>query len=475
MPLSSPVWLRTLFRLVPLTLAVALAAPTALAQSLTPVWERTPADARAIAADPDGSRIVVGDGTPDASTLLFLDAATGDTLSTLVTSPEPTAAERFVSPDVLAFAPDGEALYVGHYGRGTSGGGGEHGTGNNAVDVRRWDPDAPDTPTSLEYAFGGAASALATDGTVLLNSPRFLDMPNLFIRDADTRALLYSEQSDETIEDAAFSPDGTTLLTAHSDSNDGLRVRTVGTWTVDTALDVPGGEPCEVAFSPDGSRALISTRDFFGPASLVVYDTADWSIVQAIDVTPETMGSVAEVRGVFSQDGSHVVGVVRDRTSGSNWAARLVAYDATTGALAMNALLTPREPYSQPTPADIQRVPGTDRFAWMGNDRVGVLTLDLSALVSTDAGAERAALALRAAPNPTSGAAEVTFALAEAGDATLTVHDLLGRRLATLASGALAAGEHTAPLDASALPGGVYLLRLETENAVWTRRVTVAR
>ena len=58
---------------------------------------------------------------------------------------------------------------------------------------------------------------------------------------------------------------------------------------------------------------------------------------------------------------------------------------------------------------------------------------------------------------------------------TLTVHDLRGRRLATLADGAHGAGEHGARLDTSALPVGVYVLRLVAGDAVRVLRVTAAR
>ena len=78
-------------------------------------------------------------------------------------------------------------------------------------------------------------------------------------------------------------------------------------------------------------------------------------------------------------------------------------------------------------------------------------------------------------PNPSSTAATVRVELATAGVARLDVFDALGRRLATLADGAFPAGAHDLALDTSALPTGVYLVRLTTSEGTQTTRLTVAR
>ncbi len=87
-----------------------------------------------------------------------------------------------------------------------------------------------------------------------------------------------------------------------------------------------------------------------------------------------------------------------------------------------------------------------------------------------------AAFALSPAyPNPMRDAATVRFAVAEAGEVRLAVYDVLGREVAVLADGVLEAGEHAAVLDGSALPGGVYLVRMEAGSFVQTQRVTLVR
>ncbi|MEM8600815.1 MAG: PA domain-containing protein [Bacteroidota bacterium] len=78
-------------------------------------------------------------------------------------------------------------------------------------------------------------------------------------------------------------------------------------------------------------------------------------------------------------------------------------------------------------------------------------------------------------PNPIATTAQVGFTLPAAENARVEVFDLIGRRVATLTDGLRAAGEHTVTLDASALPGGVYVVRLATPSTTLAERVTVVR
>ncbi len=86
------------------------------------------------------------------------------------------------------------------------------------------------------------------------------------------------------------------------------------------------------------------------------------------------------------------------------------------------------------------------------------------------------ALGLEVGPNPvTRGTAQVRFTLPASGRAAVRVYDALGREVATLADGALAAGAQTLVWDASALPAGLYVVRVETDGGAASRRVAVAR
>ena len=71
-------------------------------------------------------------------------------------------------------------------------------------------------------------------------------------------------------------------------------------------------------------------------------------------------------------------------------------------------------------------------------------------------------------PNPASGSA--TVELDGDTEGTLTLTDLFGRTLTTMA---VHAGTTTAAFDLSSLPAGIYLLQLTTKDAMATRRLSV--
>ena len=79
-------------------------------------------------------------------------------------------------------------------------------------------------------------------------------------------------------------------------------------------------------------------------------------------------------------------------------------------------------------------------------------------------------------PNPADGIITVSAAVPSGIEKRVNMYDVLGRRVSQLHDGPLAAGEHSLPLDTSALPPGLYLVRATTpEGAVAGGRVTVVR
>ena len=83
------------------------------------------------------------------------------------------------------------------------------------------------------------------------------------------------------------------------------------------------------------------------------------------------------------------------------------------------------------------------------------------------------------APNPTAGALRIGFALARAGNVRLSVMDVQGREVATLARGEYAAGRFETTWNGRVgeedAPMGVYFVRLRVGSVTMTRRLAVAR
>ena len=90
--------------------------------------------------------------------------------------------------------------------------------------------------------------------------------------------------------------------------------------------------------------------------------------------------------------------------------------------------------------------------------------------------AQPQALALDAAyPNPFRASTTVSYQLDAAADVRLAVYDVLGRRVAMLAEGRTAAGDHRATFEARGLASGVYLVVLEADGQRASRKVMIVR
>jgi photosystem II stability/assembly factor-like uncharacterized protein len=78
-------------------------------------------------------------------------------------------------------------------------------------------------------------------------------------------------------------------------------------------------------------------------------------------------------------------------------------------------------------------------------------------------------------PNPSGGAARVSFTLARAGPARISILDASGRTAREVVDGYWPPGEHIVSVDAQDLPSGIYFLRLEAAGHVEGRRLTLLR
>ena len=85
-------------------------------------------------------------------------------------------------------------------------------------------------------------------------------------------------------------------------------------------------------------------------------------------------------------------------------------------------------------------------------------------------------IALQSAqPNPFQQGTTITYVLAEAAEVVLGVHDVLGRRVATLVSGWMPAGVHVAEFAPHGLPGGIYFGVLRAGGHVAMLRIARIR
>lgn len=78
-------------------------------------------------------------------------------------------------------------------------------------------------------------------------------------------------------------------------------------------------------------------------------------------------------------------------------------------------------------------------------------------------------------PNPFNPSTNISFILSDAGPVSIKVYDAKGSEIRTLINKMLTSGEHTVTFDASSLPSGVYLYRIETTTGSKTRKMTLIK
>lgn len=78
-------------------------------------------------------------------------------------------------------------------------------------------------------------------------------------------------------------------------------------------------------------------------------------------------------------------------------------------------------------------------------------------------------------PNPFNPETAIGYQLAAVSDVSLKVFDVLGREVATLVSGRQAAGNYSVRFNAARLSSGVYFYKLQTGNAVETKKMVLMK
>lgn len=78
-------------------------------------------------------------------------------------------------------------------------------------------------------------------------------------------------------------------------------------------------------------------------------------------------------------------------------------------------------------------------------------------------------------PNPFNPSTEIAFDLVEQSRVTLSVYDITGRLVATLANGQMSAGRHNVSFDGSSLSAGVYFYKLEAGTNTAVRKLMLVK
>ena len=104
-----------------------------------------------------------------------------------------------------------------------------------------------------------------------------------------------------------------------------------------------------------------------------------------------------------------------------------------------------------------------------------VLTMGTSTSNELDAEIPKSIVLEQNFPNPFNPTTQIEFSLPQAMHVKLNVYDVLGRNVASLTNGLVAAGKHTMSFDARALSSGLYIYQLEAGNTVITKKMMLMK
>ncbi|KAJ7927925.1 WD40 repeat-like protein [Mycena leptocephala] len=248
-----------------------------------------------VAFSPDGAHVVSGSHD---MTVRIWDATTGVKLGRMGGHTESVMS--------AAFSPDGTRVV----------------SGSSDNTVRIWDATAGTEVGRMEHADWVTSAAFSPDGTCIVSGS---GDNTLRIWDATTGAeLVRMKEHTETVRSVAFSPDGTRIVSGSHDY-------TVRIWDVKTGAELvciwdamTGAEPImkaqpewftSAAFSPDGTRIVSGSMD----KTVRIWDSMTGAELGRMEGHTNSVVSAA-----FSPDGARIVSGSDDKT--------VRIWDATTGA-----------------------------------------------------------------------------------------------------------------------------------------------
>jgi hypothetical protein len=173
-----------------------------------------------------------------------------------------------------------------------------------------------------------------------------------------------------------------------------------------------------------------------------------------------------------SKNAAVVTWEVKERVAGFNLYRETASPEAASEPVKINdALIAGRSPYRY---LDANVAPNTTYRYWLEivplagpSERHGPVACTVG---------RKASFALaQNAPNPARTTTTFAFSVPSACDATLTVYDIAGRKVATPFTGQAKAGENELAVDVSTLAPGVYTYRLEAAGEAAAKRMVVVR
>jgi len=237
---------------------------------------------------------------------------------------------------------------------------------------------------------------------------------------------------------------------------------------------ISDGEPVEDADSPDVSvfKMNVNTGEFMFLTGLDYLD-AGTKGRGGIFITPRWNNMIWVMAAVFDNSGDDWIGVY-ELGPNASW----IRYDPQTDTLLAGESIKVSLILNT-TDLDADNNYSTN-IEFTHNAMVRIDTVLISLRVSWNDLLEDTELPLEFGleqnyPNPFNPTTRIAYTIEEQSTVKLTIHDITGREIATLIDEKQPAGHHFVPFDATHLPNGLYLYRLENKGKLATKKMIVIK
>ena len=78
-------------------------------------------------------------------------------------------------------------------------------------------------------------------------------------------------------------------------------------------------------------------------------------------------------------------------------------------------------------------------------------------------------------PNPFNPTTKIAYEIADPAQVSLTVYNMLGQKVAVLVEDFRNTGSYSIDFDASELPGGIYICKLQANNFTATKKMVLVK
>ncbi len=128
------------------------------------------------------------------------------------------------------------------------------------------------------------------------------------------------------------------------------------------------------------------------------------------------------------------------------------------------------------TSFDLTGIYFTDGHGWISGDNGTILHLNNGGIVATPRFRKRDTnLNVICYPNPVHKISGIRYSVPKTGHVLLSVVNLKGFEICTLVNNNQTSGEYMTSIDVSAIPAGIYLIRLQTNGLAETCKLIVTK